>query len=91
MDHLDIRPDYLSLKEEILARRKTSKPWANTDKEDFPTLPVDSYTYLGLIFDRSTDRVFLRPKPLFLKYKLKGPADVSLRNLAEFNSYLDLG
>ena len=83
--HQDLQPDYLSLRKEILTNRKETQPWGNTDPDDFPIISDQSYPYLGLLYDRPIDRVCLRPKALYLKTIMKCPANITLRNLAEFS------
>ena len=72
VDKVQIRPEYDSLKTEILTTRAKSQPWANVQDNQYPDIPTDHYIYLGMVYVRNTDRIMLRPWPLFLKSKLKG-------------------
>ena len=44
-----------------------------------------------MVYVRNTDRIMLRPRPLFLKSKLKGQADIAIRNMDELTSFLATG
>ena len=69
--HQDLRPDHLSLSKEILANRKETQPWGNTEPDDFPIISEEVYPYLGLMYNRTTDRVSLRSKQIYLKAIMK--------------------
>ena len=76
------------LKTEILATRSKLQPWANQEENQFPDLPPNHYIYLGMVFTRHTDKIMLRPRALLLKTKLKGRADIAIRNMKELESFL---
>ena len=44
-----------------------------------------------MVHCRITERIFLRPKVILLKSRVRGNADILIRNVAEFSTFLDLG
>ena len=85
------RPEYECLREEILKTRKEIARWANEEPPDYFPIPDQSYAYLGMITCHVTDRIFLRPKGVILRSKKNGRADILIRNLKEFKTFLELG
>ena len=69
--HQDLRPDHLTLSKEILSIKKESQPWSNTKPADFPIQTEQRYPYLGMNFDKTTDRVSLRAKAIYLKLVIR--------------------
>ena len=89
--HLDHRPDQMLLKEEILQQRNKVDFFANTDPDDYPEFHQGMYLYLGMVIDRHTDKLSLKPRALCLRKKLKGVQDIILRNLGELTTFLTQG
>ena len=88
--HTTDRPDQALLAQEILDKRQTDVKYANTLPPDYPELHDDLHAYLGMLVCRRTQNLFLRPKPLFLRKRLRGRVDITIRNTQEFASFLTL-
>ena len=83
--HKENRPSQELLTKEILRKRKAKVPYAN---KDFPLPREDTHTYLGLQVCRKTENIFLKPKPLFLRTKQRGPVDITILNIGELKTYI---
>ena len=90
-DHSNLRPDQDALRDEILCRRQKETNYANTKPAEHPLILEDQYTYLGMTISRTNDKMSLRSKPIMLRSKNKGPVDIVLRNLSEFDSFTERG
>ena len=56
--------------------------------QDFPLQREDTHMYMGLQVCRKMENILLKPKPLFLRTKQKGPVDITNHNIGELKTYI---
>ena len=83
------RPDSNKVKEEILKDKSKNSKHHNAEPDEFPAVPEHSFKCLGLVTEKVTDLLSLKPKPIYFKMGSHQPASVIIRNIGEFKNFLD--
>ena len=92
ISHSEICPDQSNLQKEIISHRQIScAKYANSLPPDFPMTLDNCYIYLGMTINQLNDRKSLQVKALMFRSKLKGPVDIILQNVKEFDNFLKAG